>query len=736
MNQDNLSKPAGSPDQPASTMQRRYDAVRKFMDEVRALSRSLEGDALRKAISGPLVELGLRQDLFPREDFAVRPGTSAGLYMLWRDDDGGLALYASAGKAGKKQPPHNHTTWAVIAGVYGEEHNVFMRRTDDGSRDEYGKLERIGELTVVPGNAARLDGEIFHTIAVVSPENALHLHLYGNALDTLSGRINFDDETGGRYRRFMAVPATFAPWVSPAEVHAMLVDGEELALLDVRESGVHAKGHIFHAASLPLSVLELRIGAALPRKEVRIILVDDDDGLAIAAARRLQMLGYTNLAVLRGGQAGWHEAGLPEYSGVHVPSKAFGEVVEHFYETPSMTAQELETLRSKQDVLVLDSRTADEFHLMSIPGGLSCPGGELVARALRHPGRIVVNCAGRTRSIIGAQSLISAGKSNVTALRNGTMGQHLAGLPLDHGRDDSFVDMPVSEESRQSACRLADSLGIERITRDRLDSLLGDKQRTCYLFDVRLAQEWQAGTIPSAVSAPGGQLIQQTEHFAPVTHARMIVFDTEAVQAPMAAFWLRQMGWEVFIYHAVPSELAPHPRQDEKRGASMPSSRLPIAADARIIDVGDSRQYRARHLPGAVWTVRSRLAQALEDLPSGKEIVLTCADGRISQLAAQDARALGHPATHLHGGIESLPPDALTAENPTYLTEVDDVWYRPYDRKAGVEDAMHEYLSWETGLLDRVLADGTVQFRYHDIASAAPSEAGAPIEGGSSQLPG
>ena len=72
------------------------------------------------------------------------------------------------------------------------------------------------------------------------------------------------------------------------------------------------------------------------------------------------------------------------------------------------------------------------------------PGAELVLRvrdiAPSPDTTIVVNCAGRTRSIIGAQSLINAGIPNkVVALRNGTMGWHLAGFTCDKGETDAVT---------------------------------------------------------------------------------------------------------------------------------------------------------------------------------------------------------------------------------------------------------------------------------------------------------
>ncbi|CCN06096.1 conserved hypothetical protein [Bordetella bronchiseptica Bbr77] len=675
-----------------TTMQQRYDAVKDAMAQIGRLSTQLDGEALREAISPVLVALGERDELFPRHEFPIRAGKPGGLYQLWRGESGDLALYASAGKTGKKQPPHDHTTWAVIAGVYGEEHNVFFERTDDGSRAGFGTLRQIDALTVVQGNAARLSGEVFHTIEVVSEEDSLHLHLYGRALDTLSGRINFATEEGGAYTRFMAVPETYAPWIAPRDLYEMLTDGGELAILDVRENGVYTQGHLFHAASMPLSVFELRVDDGLPSPHVRIVVIDDADGLAEQAVRLLHQRGYHNVAVLQGGQPGWNAAGLPVYTGVFVPSKAFGEVAEHVYGTPSISAVELDALRRSEEVLVLDSRTEQEFNLMSVPGAYSCPGAELVARALDHAGPIVVNCAGRTRSIIGAQSLRNAGKTDVRALENGTMGQHLAGLPLERGKSASYLDRPVAAGAAQAAQAWALSMSIATLDAGELHDMLSNPYRTTYLFDARDPSCSSRATLPRAVAAPGGQLVQQTDYYAPVRNARIVVFDTDGVQAPMTAGWLHQMGWEVYLHRAEATALVAPPRveYDDERGVPVEA----VAADAVIIDVGDSRTYRAGHLAGAAWAP-----------------LFTCADGRVSRLAAADAAAQGYQAAYLKGGTAALGADRLRGDAPQFLTEAIDVWYRPYDRETGIEEAMHQYLSWETGLLDKVRSDPTVAFR-------------------------
>src|SRR3546814_14009942 len=95
----------------------------------------------------------------------------------------------------------------------------------------------------------------------------------------------------------------------------------------------------------------------------------------------------------------------------------------------------------------------DEYHKMNIPGGIDVPGAELVYRvrdlAPDPDTLVVVNCAGRTRSIIGCQSLINADLPNkVMALRNGTMGWHLAGLDVERGAQRQCG--PVSDEALRS----------------------------------------------------------------------------------------------------------------------------------------------------------------------------------------------------------------------------------------------------------------------------------------------
>src|SRR5262245_59108610 len=129
--------------------------------------------------------------------------------------------------------------------------------------------------------------------------------------------------------------------VDPAALKAMLADGEELALIDLREELIFSQNHLLFARSVPLSRLELNFARLVPRRGTRIVLCDDSDGLAERAAEILARAGYTDLHALGGGVVAWAKAGFELFSGVNVPSKAFGEFVEHASGTPSISAQDL-----------------------------------------------------------------------------------------------------------------------------------------------------------------------------------------------------------------------------------------------------------------------------------------------------------------------------------------------------------------------------------------------------------
>ena len=718
-----------------SLMEQRAEAIERTLDRVRRIDAEMGMTrAALDAIKPVLIDLALRTDLFPPEHFPVTPGGHGKVYRLAEDPDRRFALYASAGVAGKAQPPHNHTTWATIAGIFGDEHNVFYERIDNRDTPGIGRIRKTGELTVRRGNACAFLPDDFHTIEVTGGKPSLHLHLYGMSLENLPERIFFSSSDGGRYTVFGAPPNIACPLVPAAELKAMLADGEEVAILDVREEGVFAEGHLLFAASLPLSRIELKLDALVPRRGTRIVLCDDGDGLAHRAAAKLMRWGYRKLAVLAGGVQGWKEAGYELFSGVHVPSKAFGEFIEHEADTPRLAATEVKALMDRgADMVVLDSRSMDEYRKMSIPGGIDCPGAELVYRfhdTVRSPETlVVVNCAGRTRSIIGAQSLIDAGVPNrVVALENGTMGWHLAGFALEHGRTHHAPDPTPAglAKARDAAARVAERCGVAVIGPERLDQFRREQDaRTIYLFDVRTPEEYAAGHLPGAHSAPGGQLVQATDAYAATRNARIVLVDGDGVRARMTASWLARMGWpEVYMLEGIDGAVETGPEPVRVLGLDATDAAMVSVAElagllargaAVVIDLDTSLAYREQHIPGAWFAIRSRLAAALPKLPGEGTLVLTSRDGVLARLAAPELAALTkRPVAVLDGGTAAWrAAGQRLASGEEHMADAPiDAWYRPYDRSAGAEAAMNAYLSWEIGLVEQIKRDGGARFRH------------------------
>jgi rhodanese-related sulfurtransferase len=515
----------------------------------------------------------------------------------------------------------------------------------------------------------------------------------------------------------------------------MIDDGGELALIDVREELIFSRSHLLLARSVPLSRFDLKFAQLVPRRGTRIVLCDDDDGLAPRAAAILLRNGYTDVRILAGGVAAWGAAGFELFSGVNVPSKAFGEYIEHANDTPNIGADDLAKLiRDQADIVVLDSRPYDEYSRVSIPTSTNVPGAELVLRARdlapSSDTMVIVNCAGRTRSIIGAQSLINAGLPNkVFALRNGTMGYSLAGFTCDSGKNRRAPDAsPQTRDwARQAAQRVAESCGAKPIDRTTLDAWREDDGRTLYIFDVRDPAEYEAGHLPGAISAPGGQLIQATDQYVGTLGARIVLTDDAEVRAAMTASWLRQMGFaDVFILPEAGSETG-WPQIPVLETAPPPQAAIDSAAlnallsqdKATVIDLSLSRNYLARHIPGAWFAIRTRLATALEKIPLAETVVLTSEDGAVARLAVVEARAVfDRPVHFLDGGNAAWQAAgyAFSAE-ARMADEAIDQWRKPYERTGDVESAMREYLAWETDLLPRIELDGSLHFSHYGVTA-------------------
>lgn len=528
-------------------------------------------------------------------------------------------------------------------------------------------------------------------------------------------------------------PNDAAPLVTSDTVRHQLRQRSEIALIDVREEDPYAQAHPLFAAQLSLSRLELDAAWRLPRREVPVVVYDDGEGLAETAARRLHALGWSRVARLAGGLEGWRRSGGELFRDVNVPSKAFGELVEHERHTPSLAAEQVKALiDGGANVVVLDARRFDEYQTMSIPRGVSVPGAELALRvrdlAPDPATRVIVNCAGRTRSIIGTQSLVNACIPNpVAALRNGTIGWTLAGFALEHGRARRAgpASAAARAEARHAARSLAARAGAQRLPASALEQP-DEPGRTVYRYDVRSPEEFAAGHLAGFGSAPGGQLVQETDVFAPVRGARLVLVDDDGVRAPMTAHWLAQMGWDAAWIDGVPAGLftdtstwPPVPASPEVAALTPADLAAGLAdGDTLLIDLAPSASYVGRHIPGAWWALRSQLPQALAQIAGAaavpRRIVLSCGSSRLARFAVADLAAhTDLPVAVLEGGNTAwfAAGRPAAAGDARLASPRIDRYRRPYEGTDNPRAAMQAYLDWEFGLVEQLARDATHGFR-------------------------
>jgi rhodanese-related sulfurtransferase len=465
--------------------------------------------------------------------------------------------------------------------------------------------------------------------------------------------------------------------ISAGALAGMVCDGGEIALVDVRETGQFGLGHMLHAVSAPYSRLELVIAGLVPNPRVRLVLIDQDDGVAAPAARRLQALGYDNICILTGGVDAWAREGFELFEGVHVPSKAFGEILAEENGTAMITPADLAGRMGDGNApLLLDIRPYGEYHHQTVPGAINC----------------------------------------------GTMGWYKAGLDLSYGETARFGGRSpaATDWSRQTASRMAEDSSVPSLTLEQLNAWRADCTRTLYVLDVREPTEYEAGHLTGSASAPGGQLIQATDNWIGVRGARVVLVDDDSVRAIATAVMLRAMGLDAHVLNGgldaasgpVERGNPPSPRAPDRTPRIGARKLMQAISDRQgqtvIVDVGASDAYREAHLPGAVWCPRSRLDRLALD--QGTEMVIISADNEdMADLAAADLReTVGVETKVLAGGnsgwIEAGLASEASPDRPTDGERIDFLFWA-HDRHQGNLRSIDTYLGWEGTLPDRVRSD-------------------------------
>ena len=169
----------------------RAATIAATIDRIRAIEGQGVTRASLEAIKAEMLELASHENLFPSTTFPPPPVGEVGAqrYLLQEDPDRRFALYLNALNPGNSSKPHNHTTWAVVVSVEGQEHNTVYRRVP-------GALEVEREVMVEPGTGIALLADDIHSIATPGKQPTRHLHMYGLALEVLDNRMGFNPDTG------------------------------------------------------------------------------------------------------------------------------------------------------------------------------------------------------------------------------------------------------------------------------------------------------------------------------------------------------------------------------------------------------------------------------------------------------------------------------------------------------------------------------------------------------------
>ena len=515
--------------------------------------------------------------------------------------------------------------------------------------------------------------------------------------------------------------------ISPQALQALRDGNTPFALIDVREAGEHNSSHIPDSSLIPRRQLEFQMTTAVPVKTIHVVLYDDNAQRANLAAATLERMGYTQVSVLDGGINWWAAQDYPTEWGTNVISKDFGEKVEVVHHVPEIEATDLRARIERGDKLViLDTRTPEEYQRFCIPGGRSVPGGELalritdITRELDDDTTVIINCAGRTRSIIGARVLQRMGLSNVYGLKNGTSGWVLAGYELETGADRLELPVPSPEglaAAEDYADRLTVEDGVREVDIPTLQSLLDKReQEVCYFVDVRTIEEYETGHIPGFRWFPGGQVVQRSDDVMAVKHGPVVFVCDRKVRSTIVASWYRQFGFEeVYVVQGgtsawsaaglaleqgleveTPFGLA----QAREKVELLSPHALQGAPPPAILFVDTSQDFARGHVPGARWAPRGSLELQIGDLVPSKEtaIAVTCNSGANAALAGATLKELGYVnVSVLEGGMMAWQAAGLEVE--TGLSGVmrppTDVVLSGPDRNSA--DAIN-YLRWETAL--------------------------------------
>jgi rhodanese-related sulfurtransferase len=495
--------------------------------------------------------------------------------------------------------------------------------------------------------------------------------------------------------------------ISVPELKTLLESTGLYAVIDVRDWGEFSLGQIPGASCIPRGSLEKYMAVLVPQKGVKTVLYCDTGQRSARAATTLETLGYTDVSILDGGLKSWQAAGGETIHGWSLRGKEYGERLQVEEQIPDLTAAELHTrLQQGEKFYIFDTRTEPEFQALHLPGAYCTPGGQLALMAtdtVQDQNRpIIINCAGRTRSLLGAHLLRRMGFSNVYALKGGTGAWRIAG----HGNElesGSGATLPPVSAAGQVACaqfaeRVASEDGIPFLSPEELRARQ-EQGKLLYLLDVRQLDEYQAGHIPGALFCPGTQAALLVECLVGVKNATVVTMCDGRARAILVASLLKGAGypqvsvldggtkawvdqgfglaagapqeidygqpvWMARLLQGLPSGIEPQelpiPGLAEASAQAtfitpeVLQSKLVSSERPALLDVRSAGDFATAHIPGSRWLSQGNLDLQIEQVVPNKAtpLVLMCRRGKLSPLSVPTLKDMGYQQVAiLQGGF-------------------------------------------------------------------------------------
>ncbi len=167
----------------------------RYVEDLRRITRETDNEDEIISRVGPLAQrLAIEKNWLQQKHYETDAEQGFGAYLLHEEPDHALAVFVVNWLPDRGAPPHDHGTWAVVAGVEGIEHNIRYRRLDDGSRPGYAELEVKHDFNADAGELICMKTGGIHSVRNETDRVTLSLHTYGKHVN-YTNRSQFDPET-------------------------------------------------------------------------------------------------------------------------------------------------------------------------------------------------------------------------------------------------------------------------------------------------------------------------------------------------------------------------------------------------------------------------------------------------------------------------------------------------------------------------------------------------------------